>query len=99
MIIAGIARVVAAMMWLMKDGTIWRKMIRVYLKYSSVGEPVITEIHRESKPGRRVYRDVTELVPVLRGTGIAVLSTPRGILSDRECRKEHVGGEILCTLW
>jgi len=76
-----------------------RKMIRVYLKYSAVGEPVITEIRRESKPGRRVYREVTELAPVLRGTGIAVISTPRGILSDRECRKEHVGGEVLCTLW
>ena len=76
-----------------------RKMIRVYLKYSPIGEPVITEIQRESKPGRRVYRDVTEIVPVLRGTGIAVVSTPRGILSDRECRKEHVGGEVLCTLW
>ena len=76
-----------------------RKMIRVYLKYSPVGEPVITEIQRESKPGRRVYREVSEIVPVLRGSGIAVVSTPRGILSDRECRKEHVGGEVLCTLW
>ncbi len=76
-----------------------RKMIRVYLKYSPIGEPVITEIQRASTPGRRVYREVTELKPILRGTGIAVLSTPRGILSDRECRKEHVGGEVLCTLW
>jgi small subunit ribosomal protein S8 len=76
-----------------------RKMIRVYLKYSSVGEPVITEIHRESTPGRRVYRNVTELVPVLRGAGIAVVSTPRGVLSDRECRKEKVGGEVLCKIW
>ena len=76
-----------------------KKMIRVYLKYSSVGEPVITEIHRESSPGRRVYRNVTELVPVLRGTGIAVVSTPRGVLSDRECRKEKVGGEVLCKVW
>ena len=76
-----------------------RKMIRVYLKYSPIGEPVITEIQRASSPGRRAYRDVTKLTPVLRGTGIAVLSTSRGVLSDRECRKEHVGGEILCTLW
>jgi small subunit ribosomal protein S8 len=76
-----------------------RKMIRVYLKYSPIGEPAITEIHRESKPGRRVYRNLTELEPVLRGTGIAVVSTPRGVLSDRECRKERIGGEILCTVW
>ncbi len=76
-----------------------RKLIRVYLKYSPVGEPVITEIRRDSKPGRRVYKNVTELEPVLRGTGIAILSTPRGVLSDREARKEHVGGEVLCTVW
>jgi len=73
--------------------------LRVKLKYSMSGEKVIHELDRQSKPGRRVYRDVTELKPVLRGTGIAVLSTPRGVLSDRECRKEHVGGEILCTIW
>ena len=76
-----------------------RRMIRVYLKYSRIGEPAITEIHRESKPGRRVYWNVTEVQPVLRGIGIAVLSTPRGVLSDRECRKERVGGEVLCTVW
>ena len=69
-----------------------RKMIRVYLKYSPIGEPVITEIHRESTPGRRVYRDVTELAPVLRGTGIAVLSTlardpQRPGMSQGACRR------------
>ena len=76
-----------------------RRMIRVYLKYSELGESVISEITRESTPGRRVYHGVSKIEPVLRGIGVAVVSTPRGILSDRECRKEHVGGEILCTVW
>lgn len=73
--------------------------IRAYLKYSRLGESVIKSIQRESRPGRRVYRAVGKLNPVLRGIGIAVVSTPRGVLSDRECRKEHVGGEVLCKVW
>jgi len=75
------------------------KMIRVWLKYSRLGESVIRHVQRESKPGRRVYRAVEELKPVLRGTGIAVVSTSRGVLSDRECRRERVGGEVLCKVW
>lgn len=74
-------------------------LIRVYLKYSRIGEPVIQEIRRVSKPGLRVYRGMSELEPVLMGIGIAVVSTSRGILSDRECRKERVGGEVLCTIF
>ena len=74
-------------------------IVRVYLKYSRLGESVIKEIKRVSKPGLRVYRAATDLKPILRGIGIAVVSTSRGILSDRECRKEHVGGEVLCTIW
>jgi len=74
-------------------------IIRVYLKYSRLGESVIKAIRRVSKPGLRVYRGASEIEPVLRGIGIAVVSTPKGILSDRECRKEHVGGEMLCTVW
>jgi len=76
-----------------------RGTIRVFLKYGRQGEPVIQEIQRVSKPGRRVYRGVEEIQPVLRGIGIAVVSTARGILSDRECRKERIGGEVLCTVW
>ncbi|MFW6163485.1 MAG: 30S ribosomal protein S8 [Planctomycetota bacterium] len=72
--------------------------IRVYLKYGPEGEDVITEITRVSKPSRRVYRGAGDLPRVRNGLGIAVLSTPRGILSDRECRHEHVGGEVLCTV-
>jgi small subunit ribosomal protein S8 len=76
-----------------------RSMIRAYLKYGRLGEPVIQVIQRESTPGRRVYCDVSKLEPVLRGLGIAVVSTSKGVLSDRECRKEHVGGEVLCKVW
>ena len=81
-----------------EDGTS-RRWVRAYLKYSRLGESVIQEIKRVSKPGLRVYRSVSELKPVLRGIGIAVVSTPRGVLSDRECRKQNVGGEVLCSIW
>jgi small subunit ribosomal protein S8 len=72
--------------------------LRVYLKYGPEGEMVITEITRQSKPSRRIYRGVAEIPRVCNGLGIAILSTPRGILSDRECRREKVGGELLCTV-
>ena len=72
--------------------------IRVYLKYGQENEDVITEITRISKPSRRVYRGVDAIPRVRNGLGIAILSTPRGILSDRECRRERVGGEVLCTV-
>ena len=72
--------------------------IRVYLKYGPEGEKVVTEITRVSKPSRRVYRGVEKLPRVRNGLGIAVVSTPKGILSDRECRRERVGGEVLCTV-
>ena len=75
------------------------RLLRAYLKYSRLGEPIISEITRNSSPGCRRYRPVGRMQPVLRGIGIAVVSTPRGVLSDRECRKEHVGGEVLCTVW
>jgi small subunit ribosomal protein S8 len=73
--------------------------IRVYVKYGPDGETVIRSIRRVSKPGRRIYRTCEQLRPVLNGLGIAVVSTPQGILSDRECRKRKVGGEVLCEIW
>lgn len=76
-----------------------KKIIRVYMKYSDIGEPVIAEIQRASSPGRRQYKAVAHMEPVLRGIGVAIVSTSKGILSDRECRKEHIGGEVLCTVW
>jgi small subunit ribosomal protein S8 len=75
-----------------------RKMMLVYLKYGPDGEMVITEIKRESKPGRRLYRDVSAVPRVRDGMGIAIFSTSKGILSDRECRRQRVGGELLCTV-
>jgi small subunit ribosomal protein S8 len=73
--------------------------LRVYLKYGPHGEKVIQKIRRDSKPGRRLYRPVKEVRPVLRGIGVAIYSTPQGILTDRECRERRVGGELLCTVW
>jgi len=73
--------------------------LRIYLKYGPRGEQVIQKIRRESTPGRRLYREVKEIRPVLRGIGVAIYSTPQGILTDKECRQRRVGGELLCTVW
>jgi small subunit ribosomal protein S8 len=73
-------------------------ILRVTLKYDPEGGPVINEITRTSKPGRRIYSPVDELPYVLGGMGIAIVSTSKGVLSDRSCRKANVGGEILCTV-
>ena len=72
--------------------------IRVKLKYSTSGQKVIHAIDRESKPGRRVYRAVDALPRVLNGMGIAVVSTSKGVMSDRRAREANVGGELLCTV-
>jgi small subunit ribosomal protein S8 len=74
-------------------------VLRVYLKYGPDGEKVIRTIDRASRPGRRLYRGYDQLAPVLDGLGIAILSTNRGVMSDRRARKEKVGGELLCTVW
>jgi small subunit ribosomal protein S8 len=73
-------------------------ILRVVLKYDQDDKPVISEITRISKPGKRVYSSVERLPHVLAGMGIAVISTSKGIMSDRNCRKENVSGEILCTV-
>ena len=72
--------------------------LRIELKYNE-GEPVIKEIHRVSKPGRRVYSKIKELQRVYAGLGISILSTPRGVLSDAEARAANVGGEVLCRVF
>jgi len=69
--------------------------VKITLRYGPNGERVITKIRRISSPGRRVYRGYGALKPVLRGLGIAVVSTPKGVLSDREAREAKVGGEVL----
>lgn len=73
--------------------------LRVYLKYTSSRESVIRGLKRISKPGRRVYSGVAEIPRVLGGLGIAIVSTPKGIVTDKFCRQEKVGGEVLCYIW
>ncbi len=73
-------------------------VLRVTLKYDPEGQPAITEIKRMSKPGCRVYASVDSLPKVLGGMGIVVVSTSKGVVSDRNCRENKVGGEVLCTV-
>jgi len=72
--------------------------IEVELKYFD-GAPVIRELRRVSKPGRRVYASVTTLPTVFNGLGISILSTPKGVMSDADARAQNVGGEVLCTVF
>jgi small subunit ribosomal protein S8 len=73
--------------------------LRIELKYGPNGERVIRHIKRVSKPGRRVYSRAEGLRPVLNGLGICIISTSRGVISDREARQRNLGGEVLCELW
>ncbi len=79
-----------------KDGG--KSELNIELKYSE-GQPVIREIKRVSKPGRRVYTQIKDVPRVYNGLGISILSTPRGVLSDREAREANVGGEVLCRVF
>lgn len=74
-------------------------ILRIYPKYDERNEGVIVGLKRMSKPGRRVYVKKNEIPPVLNGMGIAILSTSKGIVTDREARKLDVGGELLCSIW
>jgi small subunit ribosomal protein S8 len=76
-----------------------KKVLRVFLKYGPDGERVIRRIQRVSKPGCRLYVGHQELKPVLQGMGISVVSTSRGVMSDRKARAERLGGELLCHVW
>ncbi len=73
-------------------------ILRVFLKYDQEGDPLIVEITRSSKPGCRVYASVDSIPQVLGGLGIAIVSTSKGVMSDKHCRQQHVGGEVLCTV-
>ena len=93
---------------LKREGYIWNyeivegspsNTIRIQLKYSMSGERVIQSIRRISKPGRRVYSASNDLRPVLNGYGITILSTNKGVVSDREARAQNIGGEVLCEIW
>lgn len=73
--------------------------LRIYLRYSRQGVPALRRLSRVSKPGRRVYRGADDIRPVLNGLGTAIVSTSKGLLTDRQAREMRVGGEILCELW
>jgi small subunit ribosomal protein S8 len=76
-----------------------RNVLRLELRYDAQRRPVITGIRRVSRPSLRVYVGVDEIPAVRGGLGVNILSTPRGVLADRDARREHVGGEVLCTVW
>jgi len=73
-------------------------ILRVSLKYDPDGRPVIEYLSRTSKPGRRIYSAVGDLPRVQSGMGIAIVSTSKGVMSDKDCRKANVGGEVLCLV-
>ena len=73
-------------------------ILRITLKYDQDGRSIINEIQRTSKPGCRIYSAVDDLPHVLAGMGIAIVSTSKGVMSDKNCRQANVGGEILCTV-
>ena len=73
-------------------------ILRVYLKYGPDGQDVITEIKRVSRPGLRTYSSAGDLPRPSGGLGISIVSTSKGVMSDRQCRKENIGGEVLCIV-
>jgi small subunit ribosomal protein S8 len=74
-------------------------ILRIYLKYGPLNQKIINHIKRESKPGRRIYKQVEDIGKVLNGIGISIYSTSKGILSNKECRENKIGGEHICTVW
>ncbi len=74
-------------------------LLRITLKYTPESEPVMSGLKRVSKPGRRVYVGKGDMPRVMGGVGVAIITTPKGILSDKACRSEGVGGEVLCYIW
>ncbi len=74
-------------------------ILRLFLKYDPYGHPVIKKLSRESKPGLRVYCTADNIPRSLNGLGIVMLSTSRGVMTDKEARKVHVGGEVLCKVY
>ncbi|HZU22028.1 MAG TPA: 30S ribosomal protein S8, partial [Terriglobales bacterium] len=76
-----------------------KRLLRVYLKYGNNNDPAISSVQRVSRPGCRVYVGRNEIPRVLGGLGINILTTPRGVMTGRDARKQGVGGEILCEIW
>ena len=76
-----------------------KSVLRIGLKYGPRRSPIINELKRISKPGRRAYAKATHIPVVRGGLGVAVISTPQGLLVDRDARRHHVGGEVVCEVW
>ena len=76
-----------------------RRELKLYLKYVGEGESVVRGLRRESRPGLRRYVQAADVPRVLGGQGVAVLSTSSGVMTDAEARRQHVGGEVLCSIW
>jgi len=81
------------------EGRKVKKEIKIYLKYNEDKTPAISGLKRISKPGQRIYKKYKELKPVKFGYGIAVISTSKGLLTDKEARKQKLGGEVICEVW
>ncbi len=82
-----------------KRGRKNRRIISVSLKYDENGDPAITHIKRISKPSKRVYLPSNQIYPIKRRGGFRILTTPKGVLTDKEARKQKVGGEVICEIW
>jgi small subunit ribosomal protein S8 len=80
-------------------GEATKRTLTVLLAYTESGDPVISGVRRVSKPGLRVYSNVRNIPSVRNGYGISVLSTPAGLLADREARRRNIGGEVVCEVW
>ena len=76
-----------------------KRSINISLKYSRVGEPAISEVHKVSKPGKRIYSSIEDLPGYFNNMGIHILSTSHGVMSDRQAKKQNVGGEVICKVF
>lgn len=76
-----------------------KKIIKVFLKYDSKGESVIHEITRVSRPGRRSYKGATNIKPVIGGLGVSILTTSKGVITQKKAKELGIGGEVMCTVW
>ncbi len=82
-----------------KEGRKVKRVIKIFLKYEKDKSPKISGLKRISKPGQRIYKNFKSLKPVMSGYGVAVISTPKGLMTDKEARKQKLGGEVICEVW
>ncbi len=82
-----------------KEGRKIKRAIRINLKYAEDKSPAISGLKRISKPGQRIYKRFKEIKPVKSGFGVAIISTSKGLMTDKEARKQKLGGEIICEVW